>query len=73
MRYLRSPNLLGTYTEGDTSIEIMENYERTDCGQQIKFYTLRIIHENSIKYPVGSSAEGQLERLFESIEAAMNP
>lgn len=73
MQYLKSPNLVGTYSKGSTDIEILENYERTDCGEEIKFYTLRIIHENSIKYPVGSSAEGQLERLFESIEAVMSP
>lgn len=67
MRYLRSPNLLGTYTEGDTSIEIMENYERTDCGQQIKFYTLRIIHENPTEFPTQTSAEQSLKKVFERV------
>jgi len=67
MRYLRSPNLLGTYTEGDTSIEIMENYETTDCGQQIKFYTLRIIHENRTEFPTQTSAEQSLKKVFERV------
>ena len=67
MRYLRSPNLLGTYTEGNTSIEIMENYEKTDCGQEIKFYTLRIIHENPTEFPTQTSAEQSLKKVFEQV------
>lgn len=67
MRYLRSPNLLGTYTEGHTSIEILENYERTDCGQEIKFYTLRIIHDNPTEFPTQTSAEQSLKKVFEQV------
>ena len=60
-------SVLDLKAETDTSIEIMENYERTDCGQQIKFYTLRIIHENPTEFPTQTSAEQSLKKVFERV------
>lgn len=67
MQYLKSPNLIGTYSKGSTDIEILENYERTDCGQEIKFYTLRIIHDNPTEFPTQTSAEQSLKKVFEQV------
>jgi len=68
MQYLKAPNLVGTYTEGETEVEIIENYEKTDCGEQIKFYTLRIIHENLIRFPTQTSAVKGLTKVFEDVK-----
>ena len=59
----RLPKLMETWREGNTTIEVYEDIKRVrSCD--LTFYKLRIIHEESRKFPVLPGAINEAKRIL---------
>ena len=62
----RLPKLMETWVDGNTTVEIYEDIgalkNNPDC--EITFYKLRIIHEESRKFPVLPGAINEAKRIL---------
>ena len=59
----RLPKLMETWTEGNTTIEVYEDITTTPSCE-LTCYKLRIIIEDSQKYPVQSGAVNEAKRIL---------
>mgnify|MGYP003299777644 CR=1 FL=1 len=59
----RLPKLMETWVDGNTTIEIYEDI-KTKSSCELTFYKLRIIHEESRKFPVLPGAINEAKRIL---------